>query len=120
FAFAWRRAWPVEAYGLGWIAIAYLPISNLIVPHGVVMAERLLYLPSVGLALAAGAALDRLPRQRFALALVVLVTAGAISRTVRAPAQRPPRIRPAPGSRPSTTRTGRASPAPDSTGRSRS
>jgi len=78
----------VEAYGLGWIAIAYLPISNLIVPHGVVMAERLLYLPSVGLALATGAALDRLPRQRFALALVVLVTAGAIRSALRVPVWR--------------------------------
>ena len=88
FVFAWRRAWRVEAYGLGWIAIAYLPISNLIVPHGVVMAERLLYLPSVGLALALGAALGRLPRQRFAIALIVLATAGAIRSALRVPVWR--------------------------------
>ena len=85
---AWRRGRRVEAYGLGWIAIAYLPVSNLIVPHGVVVAERLLYLPSVGLALAAGAVLDRLPRRAWAVALSVLVVAGAARSALRVPAWR--------------------------------
>jgi len=85
---AWRRGQRVEAYGLGWIGIAYLPVSNLVVPHGVLVAERLLYLPSVGLALAAGAALDRLPRRAWATALGVLVAAGAARSAVRVPAWR--------------------------------
>jgi hypothetical protein len=85
---AWRRGWRVEAYGLGWIGIAYLPVSNLVVPHGVLVAERLLYLPSVGLALVAGAALARLPRRASAMALLVLVTAGAVRSAVRVPVWR--------------------------------
>jgi len=85
---AWRRGRRVEAYGLGWIGIAYLPVSNLVVPHGVLVAERLLYLPSVGLALAAAAALDRLPRRAWAIALFVIVAAGAVRSAVRVPVWR--------------------------------
>src|SRR3989442_6280473 len=57
---AWRRQRRVEAYGLGWIAIAFLPVSNLLFSTGVLLAGRTLYLPSVGLALAAGGGLARL------------------------------------------------------------
>src|SRR5207244_7841803 len=52
---AWRRGRRLEAFGLGWIAIAFFPVSNLAVQVGVLVAERALYLPSVGLAWAAGA-----------------------------------------------------------------
>src|SRR2546425_4891246 len=58
---AWRRQRRLETYGLGWIAIAFLPVSNLLFSTGVLLAERTLYLPSVGLALAAGAGLARRP-----------------------------------------------------------
>jgi hypothetical protein len=61
---AWRRGRRVEAFGLGWIAIAFLPVANLLFPVGILLAERTLYLPSVGLALAAGAALPRFPPAR--------------------------------------------------------
>jgi tetratricopeptide (TPR) repeat protein len=47
-----RRA-PVRALGILWIFAALLPVSN-IVPTGVLMAERLLYLPSVGFCVWAG------------------------------------------------------------------
>ena len=76
--FAWRRERRVEAFGLGWIAIAFLPVANLLFSTGVLMAERTLYLPSVGVALALGAALARLPVDRVRLVLGVLVLAGAI------------------------------------------
>jgi len=49
-------------FGLGFFAIAYSLIGNLIVPIGVLVAERLLYLPSVGFCVAvagAGVALSR-------------------------------------------------------------
>jgi tetratricopeptide (TPR) repeat protein len=85
---AWRRGRRVEAYGLGWIAIAYLPVANLLFPHGVLVAERLLYLPSVGLALAAGAAVDRVTRRAWAIMLAVLVGAGAVRSAVRVPVWR--------------------------------
>ena len=63
---------------MGWIAIAFLPVSNLLFSTGVLLAERTLYLPSVGLALAAGAALARLPVQRLRVVLTLLVLAGGI------------------------------------------
>jgi protein O-mannosyl-transferase len=85
---AWRRQRRVEAYGLGWIGIAFLPVSNLLFSSGVLLAERTLYLPSVGLALAAGAALARLPARRFDLALTLIVLGGAIRSAVRAPVWR--------------------------------
>lgn len=86
----WRRQRRVEAFGLGWIAIAFLPVSNLLFSSGVLLAERTLYLPSVGLALAAGAALGgaRLPLQRFNLVVLVIGLAGAVRSAVRAPVWR--------------------------------
>jgi hypothetical protein len=82
---AWRKGRKIEAFGLGWIAIAYLPISNLLFSTGVLLAERTLYLPSVGLALAAGAALARLPESRLRLIIPILVLVGGIRSGVRVP-----------------------------------
>jgi protein O-mannosyl-transferase len=82
---AWRRQRRLEAFGLGWLAIAFLPVSNLLFSTGVLLAERTLYLPSVGLALAAGAALARLPAQRLRVALALIVLAGGIRTAVRTP-----------------------------------
>ena len=82
---AWRRQRRLEAYGLGWIAIAFLPVSNLPFSSGVFLAERTLYLPSVGLALAVGTALARLPVQRFRLVLALLVLAGGVRSVLRTP-----------------------------------
>ncbi len=57
-----RRA-SVVGVGILWIFIALLPVLN-IIPIGALMAERLLYLPSVGFCIAVGAgvalALDRI------------------------------------------------------------
>ncbi len=47
---SWRRARVVSA-GLLWIAIALVPVSNVLIPTGVMLAERNLTQPSVGLAL---------------------------------------------------------------------
>jgi hypothetical protein len=51
---AWRRGRRVEVLGLAWMAIAFAPVSNLLFPVGILVAERTLYLPSAGLAVAAG------------------------------------------------------------------
>ena len=85
---AWRRQRRLEAYGLGWIGIAFLPVSNLLFSSGVFLAERTLYLPSAGLALAAGTALARLPVRRFRLVLVLLALAGAVRSALRSPVWR--------------------------------
>ena len=44
----------VLAFGLFWMAIALLPVAN-ILPTGVVLGERTLFLPSIGFVLAVGA-----------------------------------------------------------------
>ncbi len=80
---AWRRGRRVEAFGLGWIALAFLPVANLLFSTGVLVAERTLYLPSVGFALAAGAALARLPADRVRALAVALVLAGGVRSAVR-------------------------------------
>lgn len=57
---AWRHA-PAVAFGLAWMAVAIAPVSNLFFAAGIVLAERTLFLPSVGAMVAlagAGAALS--------------------------------------------------------------
>jgi hypothetical protein len=51
-----RRRAPVVTFGLVWCAVALFPVSNVLVPTGVVLAERTLFLPSIGFLLAVGGA----------------------------------------------------------------
>ncbi|MGH7561188.1 MAG: tetratricopeptide repeat protein, partial [Gemmatimonadales bacterium] len=53
------RRRPPLAFALVWTALALLPVSNLL-PSGVILAERTLFLPSAGMMLAAGVAWDAL------------------------------------------------------------
>jgi protein O-mannosyl-transferase len=55
-----RRRWPVMAFALLWVPIALAPVSNVLFESGVVLAERTLYLASVGACLALGMALARM------------------------------------------------------------
>ena len=85
---AWRlrRAAPGVAIGLAWTAITLAPVSNVLVPTEILIAERTLYLPSWGAVLAlvsAGAALPWRPRVRTAV-LALLVLAGAARSVARA------------------------------------
>ena len=43
------------SFGIMWLCITLLPVSNFIVPAGIIIAERTLFLPSVGVLLAIGA-----------------------------------------------------------------
>ena len=79
------------AAALAFILLGYLPASNLLVPTGQLLAERTLYLPSVGavmlLAWMLGALTDQLARRgirrapRLAAAAVALVTIAGLVRT---------------------------------------
>lgn len=44
---AWRRREPLLGLGLLWFGITFLPVSNILFPIGVLIAERTLFLPSV-------------------------------------------------------------------------
>lgn len=48
---AWKRRLPTVAFGGAWFFLVILPVSNLVITIGVGKAERLLYLPSVGLSI---------------------------------------------------------------------
>jgi hypothetical protein len=86
--FALKRHRRLEAFGLGWIAIAYSPVANLLFPIGVYIAERTLYLPSVGLALALGGLVRDVSPRRLALPLTAAVLAGGIRTALRVPVWR--------------------------------
>jgi 4-amino-4-deoxy-L-arabinose transferase-like glycosyltransferase len=82
-----RRRAPVLSFGLTWCLVALLPVSN-IVPTSIMLAERTLFLPSVGLILAIGAAGEKAValtgRQQTTMRLVlmsacaILVVAGLV------------------------------------------
>jgi protein O-mannosyl-transferase len=85
---AWRGQRALSA-GLIMIAIAWGPTANFLFPTGVVIAERTLYLPSVGFALVAAAAFAALAGRtslRTAQAATLLVVAAfAVRSWTRAP-----------------------------------
>ena len=74
----WRRS-RLALFWLVFAALAWAPVSNLLVAVWTIFGERLLYLPSIGVCVLAGMALDgacaRLERPR----LAALVAAGAVA-----------------------------------------
>ncbi|MGH7694482.1 MAG: glycosyltransferase family 39 protein, partial [Gemmatimonadaceae bacterium] len=87
---AWRRHRPL-AFALLWIAIAIAPVANVFFVSGITLAERALYLPSVGAMIALGLAFDALLTQRKALALGLAAAAlivGAVRTWLRTPVWR--------------------------------
>ena len=87
-AFRLRSRAPVILFGVAWVAIGLFPVSNVLVPTGITMAERTLFLPSIGAMLAVAAfgveairsAVGR-PRQvlqwTFGAAVIVVTILGA-------------------------------------------
>jgi hypothetical protein len=78
----WRKpGWRMAGFGLGWIALFLLPVSNLL-PMMQYMAERFLYLPLMGFLFALAGALLNFSRPRLAAAaasaLVVLWTCASL------------------------------------------
>ena len=47
------RRFPLVTFGLCWVAITVAPVANILLPTGILIAERTLFLPSVGVVLAA-------------------------------------------------------------------
>jgi len=83
---AWRRSRALSA-GLCIIGVAWLPTANLFFPTGIVLAERTLYLATVGAALVAAAGFARLAAlrgPRAAVAVTGCVAAAFGVRTVTA------------------------------------
>jgi tetratricopeptide (TPR) repeat protein len=76
---AWRlrRSNPPIAFGILLTVATYSIVSNTIVLIGAAMAERLFYLPSLGLCLAAGSLFDRALSRSATATAAVLLFAGA-------------------------------------------
>lgn len=91
FAAGWKER-RLVALPVGWWLVTILPVSNLLVPMGTLLAERTLYLPSVSLSLAVavlvGAALEARLARGLVLgwALAFALVALAIRTTLRIPA----------------------------------
>jgi protein O-mannosyl-transferase len=108
-AVAWvaRRRAPVVSLALGWIAATVFIVANVLVPTGILLAERTLYLASVGVVLLLAWGWSALRASAPALAnacLAVAVTASALRVMTRNPIWRddatyyPAMVRDAPGS----------------------
>ena len=81
-----RRRSPLAAFGLIFLAVTFFLVSNLVIRIGTICAERLIYLPSAGLFIAAGLAFDRLTgaapvRRRAGLAVLAVLVTAAGART---------------------------------------
>lgn len=73
----WRRH-RAASLGLLMIGLAWLPTSNLFFPAGIVLAERTLYLPSVGLALLVASGADAIIARAGARRAGLLLAACAV------------------------------------------
>ncbi len=73
-----RKPRPAAAIGIFFYLAALLPVSNLLFPIGTIFGERLLFLPSFGACLAAGALLATAPRPAVAAIVVLLSARSAI------------------------------------------
>ena len=53
----WKRRGlgPIASFGIAWFCITLMPSSNFIIPAGIIISERTLFLPSLGALLAIGA-----------------------------------------------------------------
>ncbi|OYV72418.1 MAG: hypothetical protein B7Z72_04805, partial [Gemmatimonadetes bacterium 21-71-4] len=82
---AWRarRTLPGVTAGIVFTAVTASVTANIVVPTGVLLAERLAYLPSVGVAIVAGALWERLPRGRYLWPATALALALLAARTIQ-------------------------------------
>jgi protein O-mannosyl-transferase len=77
------RGWPVMAFAILWVPIALSPVSNVFFASGILLAERTLYLASVGVCLGVGAIAERMlvTRRTAALTTIAVVLLAFAGRT---------------------------------------
>jgi tetratricopeptide (TPR) repeat protein len=81
-AVAARRRAPGVTLGIVWLFVTAAVAANIVFPTGVILGERLAYLPSVGAAIALGALWQLAPASRLRWPLTVLVLALLAARTL--------------------------------------
>lgn len=77
-----RRRAPGAVFALAWLLIALAVAANVVVPTGVLLAERVLYLASAGAAIGVGALWELLPRTRAVWIATSVVLAALAARTL--------------------------------------
>ncbi len=82
----WPRE-PLATLGLFWFGVTILPVTNLLIPTGILLAERTLYLPSVGCAFMIAGLVRWTARERprslgTLLIVLAVVGTGFMTRTV--------------------------------------
>ncbi len=78
-----RRQFPILGWGAALFLVTIFPVSNLVVHIGILMAERVLYLPSFAVCLVGGALLAALRRRaRLADGLIVALLLGLTGLTL--------------------------------------
>jgi hypothetical protein len=89
-----RKRVPLVTLGVSWFAVTVLPVSGLLFDNAFLLAERTLYLPSVGVALALAGVLEAMRARRKAWlrtavpAMAVFVLAGAARSWIQNPVWR--------------------------------
>ena len=91
-AFRIRSRAPVVLFGVAWVAIGLFPVSNVLIPTGITMAERTLFLSSIGAMLAVAAfgveaireiaERHRIVVQRILIGAVIVITLLGASRSL--------------------------------------
>ncbi len=74
---SWKRQ-PRITFAIAWVVIILLPSSNFILPAGIILAERTLFLPSVGAMLLVGMAVPWV-QQRLARQSAKMAAAGTLA-----------------------------------------
>jgi len=71
-----RGYWRLLLFGMSWLIVSFIPASNLLLPVGFVVAERVLYTPSMGftvlLTVVFAVLYERYPRVSVAIAVIIL------------------------------------------------
>lgn len=81
-AFHQRRTVPGLALGVLWFLLTIAPVANVAVPTESVLAERTLYLPSLGAMIAAASLIVLLPRQRLVRACLAVLLVALATRSI--------------------------------------
>jgi len=69
----WRRKHPALLFGIAFLLVGVLPVAFLLPFAHIPLAERYLYLPSLGLCVAVGAIVDRVPARAQVASLVAVL-----------------------------------------------
>lgn len=75
---------PHVCFSIGFLMLTFFPASNLLIPIGTIMGERLFYLPSAGLCLLIAAGCDRLAREGKTMSAAGLVVLSILGITLMA------------------------------------